>query len=116
MPTYEYECTACGGFSAVRRLAEYKEPQPCPDCGTPSPRALHTAPAYSGMPSTDRKAHAINERSAHEPRSSKDGTATGHRHGPGCGCGSGSIGRSNTVTASDGSKTFPAKRPWMISH
>ena len=116
MPVYEYECTACGGFSAVRRLAEYKEPQPCPDCGTPSPRALHTAPAYSGMPSTDRKAHAINERSAHEPRSSKDGAATGHRHGPGCGCGSGSIGRSKTVTASDGSKTFPAKRPWMISH
>ncbi|HVY08421.1 MAG TPA: hypothetical protein VHB46_20790 [Burkholderiales bacterium] len=58
-----------------------------------------------------RKAYAINEKSAHAPKSSKE-----HVHGSGCGCGSKSIGASKTVKAPDGSKAFPSKRPWMISH
>ena len=109
MPIYEYECADCGGFTASRPLAQYREPQPCPDCGASAPRALLTAPAFAGMPSVTRQAHAINERSAHEPRSSAQG------HGAGCGCCGGGK-KSSAVTGADGSKTFPNRRPWMISH
>jgi hypothetical protein len=38
----------------------------------------------------------------------------GKRHGAGCSCCS--TGKSNAVKAPDGSKMFPTKRPWMISH
>lgn len=47
MPTYEYECTDCGPFSAVRPMAEFDRPQPCPDCAQLAPRLL-TAPALGG--------------------------------------------------------------------
>jgi putative FmdB family regulatory protein len=114
MPIYEYECTDCGGFSASRPLAQYQEPADCPGCGHPSPRALLSAPAYAGMPDATRKAHAINERSAHAPRESRN--LEPHKHSASCGCGSKSVGATKTVKAPDGSKAFPAKRPWMISH
>ena len=40
MPTYEYECADCGPFTDVRPMAEYDQPQPCPDCGSMAPRLL----------------------------------------------------------------------------
>lgn len=113
MPVYEYLCDECGtDFTALRRISESSLPHDCPECGEPASRALLTAPAYAGMPATERKAHAINERARHEPKSSSQ--VGGHKHGPGCGCGSG-ISKS-TVKTPDGAKTFPTKRPWMISH
>jgi hypothetical protein len=39
-----------------------------------------------------------------------------HPHGPGCACCGGGKSKSRAVTGADGSKTFPADRPWMISH
>jgi putative FmdB family regulatory protein len=114
MPIYEYECTDCGGFAASRPMALYKEPADCPGCGQASPRALLSAPAFSAMPGNVRKAHAINEKSAHAPRESRNSEP--HKHSASCGCGSKSIGASKTVKAPDGSKAFPSKRPWMISH
>ena len=110
MPLYEYECQACGAFTANRPMAQYQEPQACPECSQPAPRALISAPAFAAMPGTTRKAHAINEKAAHAPKSSKE-----HVHSSACGC-SGKIGKSATVQAKDGSKAFPNKRPWMISH
>ena len=47
MPTYDYECADCGPFTEVRPMAEYAQPQPCPDCGQQAPRLL-TAPALGG--------------------------------------------------------------------
>lgn len=47
MPTYDYECADCGPFTETRPMAEFDQPQPCPDCGTPAPRLL-TAPALGG--------------------------------------------------------------------
>lgn len=111
MPVYEYACERCGGFAAARPMSQYREPQPCPGCGAPAPRALLTAPAFSAMPAAARVAHATNERSANAPRTSAE---TGKGHGAGCGCCSG--GRSSTVKTPDGAKAFPDKRPWMISH
>jgi len=111
MPVYEYLCDGCGtDFSALRPMAQSSLPHACPECGSEAQRALLSAPAYAGMPAAQRAAHATNERARHEPKSS---SKLGHVHGPGCGCGK--PGKS-TVVAPDGKKSFPTKRPWMISH
>jgi putative FmdB family regulatory protein len=113
MPIYEYQCSECGSFTAVRPMSQYRDPHPCPACGAGSPRVTLSAPALSGLPVASRQAHAINERSAHAPRSSSAEEKA--RHGPGCGCcGGGRQGR--VAKSNDGSKGFPDKRPWMISH
>jgi putative FmdB family regulatory protein len=112
MPTYDYACDAHGEFSAMRPMAQYREPQPCPTCGVPAPRVV-SVPAMSFMDGSVRAAHAVNERSAHAPSNSADYKA---RHGAGCGCCGGAGKRSSAATAADGSKSFPSKRPWMISH
>jgi putative FmdB family regulatory protein len=107
MPVYEYACEDCGEFTAVRAMAQCRDPHPCPSCGEEAPRALVTAPAFAGLAPAVRRAHAVNERSAHEPRN-----AAGH--GAGCACCS--TAKSSAVQGADGSKAFPSKRPWMISH
>ncbi|MBN8872593.1 MAG: zinc ribbon domain-containing protein [Rhodospirillales bacterium] len=49
MPTYDYECATCGPFTESRPMAEFAAPQPCPECGTSSPRMLSvTAIAGAG--------------------------------------------------------------------
>ncbi len=110
MPVYEYACAECGPFAALRPMAEYADPQSCPDCGSESPRVMLTAPMLAGMDAGRRTAFATNERSANEPKSTK-------KHGAGCGCcsGGGKKGRL-TMYGKDGSKSFPTSRPWMISH
>ena len=122
MPTYDYDCPACGGFDAFRSLALRNEPAACPQCATPSPRVIVSAPALSCMADGTRRAIEGNERAAHAPISSKDyGAYKRMKHGSGCGCcgtsspSSGSI-RSATVRSASGAKAFPSKRPWMISH
>jgi hypothetical protein len=45
-----------------------------------------------------------------------EGSYARMRHPSGCGCCSGTSKRGSTVTAPSGAKTFPTKRPWMISH
>ena len=70
MPVYDYECGECGVFTALRPMAKCQEPLSCPDCGQPAPRAFLSAPALANMSAERRTAHAINEKAAHEPRSS----------------------------------------------
>ncbi len=111
MPTYEYECPHHGAFEAMRAMSESRASQSCPDCGIAAPRVVLTAAAFAAMPSANRKAHTINERSAHEPK-----TSASLRHKPGCSCCSTGTKKSNALTLPDGSKAFPSKRPWMISH
>ena len=106
MPVYDYACDACGPFTVLRPMEEFREPCICPSCGASAPRAFLTAPAL-GMDSRRRRAVATNERSAHEPRSSV-------AHGAGCACCSGKSSRA--ATTASGGKSFPASRPWMISH
>ena len=107
MPVYEYQCAACGPFTAFRPMADYAEPNPCDLCGESSPRAFNTAPALANMDSTRRKSIAINERSAHAPRRSSGS------HGPSCGC---CNTRKPAAQAPSAVKSFPNARPWMISH
>jgi putative FmdB family regulatory protein len=111
MAIYEYLCTTCGPFTANRPMAESALPQACPHCSAACARAWLTAPAFAGMAAGLRHAHSTNERARHEPRLASQ---AGHVHGPGCGCGSGAS--KAAVTAPGGEKSFPGKRPWMISH
>lgn len=111
MPVYDYLCDDCGPFTVMRPMAECDEPHDCPDCGGIAPRAFITAPYFASMDAGRRHAFATNERSAHAPRStSKSG------HGAGCSCCSGTSSMRYTRKHKDGSKSFPSKRPWMISH
>lgn len=113
MPTYDYECSACGGFDAFRSLGQRNDPAACPACGGASPRVFAAAPRLALLDGGARRAMDVNERARHEPKSSRDYQRL--RHPAGCGCCTG--GRSKaTVTAPNGAKAFPSKRPWMISH
>ena len=118
MPTYDYDCGACGGFDAIRSLSLRNEPATCPECGGASPRVFVNAPRLACVSSETRMARDTNERAQHSPRSSKDsgGSYGRMRHPSGCGCCSTSGKRGGTVTAANGAKAFPSKRPWMISH
>ena len=118
MPTYDYACTHCGPFEAVRRMAERDVPAACGQCGTPSPRAWIAAPHLADMPTDRRLAMATNERACHEPQRSSQ-----YRHPSGCGCcktgARGALaGARSQLDASrpPAAKSFANKRPWMISH
>ncbi len=108
MPNYEYECDKCGSFTASRKIAERNDPLACPDCSAPATRVILTAPRYATMPANMRTAYATNERAANEPRFSS-------QHGAGCACCS--AGHKTSAALPAGSpRSFPGKRPWMISH
>jgi putative FmdB family regulatory protein len=110
MPTYEYACADCGDFDVVRPISARNDACNCPYCDALATRVMRTMPMLATMASSTRTAHATNERASHEPKSSST-----HVHSASCGCGSSGI-KSATVKAADGAKTFPSKRPWMISH
>ncbi|WP_420863497.1 FmdB family zinc ribbon protein [Algirhabdus cladophorae] len=110
MPVYEYHCTDCGAFEAMAPMSKFADPCDCPACGTSARRVMLTAPNVSFVSTSLRVGHATNERSADAPKR----TST---HGPGCSCCSGGSKKSSTTLhRPDGSKSFPTKRPWMISH
>jgi putative FmdB family regulatory protein len=68
MPTYEYECADCGPFVENRPMAEYDQPQPCPDCTEPAPRLLTVAAIGGGAAAPDA------------------GGTPARAHAGGCGC------------------------------
>ncbi|UHC20137.1 zinc ribbon domain-containing protein (plasmid) [Methylobacterium currus] len=102
MPVYDYSCESCGPFTALRPMAQFRDPHHCPDCGAACGRAFLTAPRLSGMAAGLKAAHATNEQSRHAPKRS---------HGAGCGCCA-----PKRMAAPAAAKGFPAARPWMISH
>lgn len=114
MPTYDYACSQCGGFDAFRKVAARNEAAACPDCGAASPRVFVSAPRLALMEGSTRRALETNERARHAPKRSGDYGRL--KHPAGCGCCSTSSKRGATVKAPNGNKTFPSKRPWMISH
>ncbi|MEY4563136.1 MAG: hypothetical protein RLZZ618_2413 [Pseudomonadota bacterium] len=111
MPTYDYACTACGPFDAVRRMADRDVPAACPRCSSASARAWLVAPRLADMPADRRLAMATNERASHAPAHSSDYKRL--RHPSGCGCCKTSSKASDQPKAP---KSFANKRPWMISH
>jgi len=113
MPTYDYDCGACGGFDAFRLISQRDEPAACPACGQAATRVFASAPRLALMDGGTRTALATNERARHEPKSSRDYARLKHPSGCGC-CSTGKRGA--TLTGANGNKAFPSKRPWMISH
>lgn len=108
MPVYAYCCPECGPFEALASMARAADPCQCPECAAAAPRALAT-PVLATMGAARKTAFATNERASDSPRKSS--------HGPGCSCcGGGKKINSGTLHRPDGSKSFPKKRPWMISH
>lgn len=113
MPTYDYDCHRCGGFDAFRALGDRNRPAACPDCGDESPRVFVSAPRLALLAGTLRSAIEVNERAAHEPKTSRDYVRL--KHPSGCGCCLPSR-KAVTAQAPNGNKTFLNQRPWMISH
>lgn len=113
MPTYEYTCPDCGGFEALRALPDRNLPAHCPLCNTLSARVFASAPRLALLTDITRSAMDVNERARHEPKHS--GSYMRLKHPAGCGCCKPGQ-RSATLTSAAGNKSFPTKRPWMISH
>jgi len=110
MPVYDYLCDECGPFSAVRPMAEYQAPAPCVACGAPAARALLSVPNVSAMAAGQRRAAAVNERSANAPRRSS-------RHPASCGCCAPRKGLAAEATAAPAAaRMVTSGRPWMIGH
>ncbi len=112
MPVYEYCCEEHGVFEARQPISAYDQPSDCPSCGESAPRVLFTAPRLGASDRVSIQAHDVNAKAADSP---KMASQQGHVHGPGCGCGSG-VKKSQTLHHPNGAKSFPAKRPWMVSH
>lgn len=111
MPVYDYLCPACGPFTALVPMASFEADHDCPECGEAARRALLNVPHFALMSSTKRKAHAVNEKSANVPES----TRRSGKHPPGCGCCGKPSGKLK-ADAPGAMKGFPGSRPWMISH
>ena len=61
MPIYDYACGGCGEFSALRPLAQWRDPADCPQCGASSERIVGGAPAISALSSAvNRRARRTN--------------------------------------------------------
>ena len=114
MPTYQYQCDNCGVFDLLRPMAERDAHCSCPACSGDAYRIIVSAPALSAMSAAARTAYATNERASHAPMTSGDYRPY-KQHLSGCGCCSAG-GSKVTAHAVDGSKGFPTRRPWMISH
>lgn len=67
MPNYEYECPACGYFTAQAALAQSSEDRPCHRCGRMASRRLSVV-GLSKQSRTLTRAMDRCEASAHEPR------------------------------------------------
>ena len=103
---YEYDCAKCGPFEAFRPMALYDQPCACETCGASAPRVMLTAPSFAGMDGARRTAFATNERASHAPR----------KHSGSCTCCKPGTKKKLEATAASAAKSFPSKRPWMISH
>jgi putative FmdB family regulatory protein len=81
MPTYDYECPACGDFAALRPMAQRHEAADCPRCGQPAPRVLGGVPALAGTAASTRRMQAATERAY-----GGEGSYPRMRCGAGCSC------------------------------
>jgi hypothetical protein len=101
----------------MRPMAECELPHACPACGEDAPRAFLTVPYLATMSSERRLAHATNERSASVPRALSD---LKKAHGRGCSCCStkslSTDKRKGGSSKRADAKSFPMRRPWMLSH
>lgn len=79
MPTYEFGCQACGPFTAIRPMAQCRDPCACPQCRALAPRILLTAPAIA----TGGSARIARAASGPSGETARRADAA---HPAGCGC------------------------------
>ncbi|MFC3606816.1 FmdB family zinc ribbon protein [Stutzerimonas tarimensis] len=115
MPLYEYDCPTCGDFTLLRPMAEREQPCTCPACGSMGERVIRSAPGLATLAGSTRKAHAINEQSAHAPKTLGEYAAS-RKHPAGCSCCGPSKPSKPTRDNPHMLKSKPTGRPWMISH
>lgn len=108
MPIYEYKCVSCGLFQSMQSMSDWSKPQQCPNCKQVSNRVI-SAPNLSKGNNAHIRAHAINERSQHEPKHACKGHSHDHKHDK---SNHASVAEKNGSTV----KSFPNQRPWMIGH
>ncbi len=121
MPLYEYECSSCGVFSALRKMSESSLAVQCEECGEMGERII-SAPHLAVLSATQRSAHERNEKSANEPR-------VGRRSS--CGCAGSHTCKTKSEREKPASKaagkpednrpgfqmqTKKTARPWMVGH
>jgi putative FmdB family regulatory protein len=80
MPTYDYDCRACGPFEAFRRMAERDRATACPRCGSAAARVLAGGAHLRVVDGATRRVIEAHERAA------ADGAYRRMRHPLGCGC------------------------------
>jgi putative FmdB family regulatory protein len=107
MPLYDYECRRCGPFREWRSMSDYEKPAKCPDCRKAARRSMAT-PVLGTMDGSIRKAHAHNEKSAHEPRVERRRTG-GHDHAH-------DHGHSRFKKMDGPGHYARARSPWMVGH
>jgi len=122
MPLYDYQCKACGPFSAFRKMSESSLPHLCESCGDMAIRVV-SAPHFAILGAAQRQAYERNEKSAHEPkalRRSSCGCSGSHTCKPGPDKGA---DKAKTAKAASGQdavafqrQTKKTARPWMLGH
>lgn len=80
MPIYDYACDACGPFTAMRPMAQFRDPCACPECGAGATRTFLSAPTIVSGTAGGRIACAATEPPATYPRQASAA------HPAGCGC------------------------------
>lgn len=105
MPLYEFDCAGGHRFSRLRAIAARDDALDCDTCGAPATRTV-AAPRLALLSSTQRRAHAVNERSAHEPRRVTRGQSEERARPGAAACGHAHSHASHAHTG----------RPWMLSH
>lgn len=118
MPLYDYRCEQCGTFSAIRKMSEAGEAIAC-DCGEMAERVI-TAPYLALMDRSTRVAHQRNEKSAHEPRTTRSGCGCSGRHTCNDNKGDQKTAASSAGKPNSGNglhmQTSKTARPWMLGH
>ena len=117
MPLYNFECAECGPFLSFLTMGDRNRRVTCVTCNRKAERVI-TAPSLGLMPSSRRKAHAINERSRHEPRVSR---GRGHVCKSGCACGKPANRTIGKVGSTSDERPLlksarKSPRPWMLGH
>ncbi|MBI3561432.1 MAG: hypothetical protein HY080_06910 [Gammaproteobacteria bacterium] len=100
---YEYRCEACAAISTrLRAITDAQSPVECATCGHSAYKIL-SAPQLNLMRADLRRAHQVNERSAHEPKVKQNSVYGSGCHHP-----------QNPASKSTYKQARGVKRPWML--
>ncbi|MFA6903209.1 MAG: zinc ribbon domain-containing protein [Gallionellaceae bacterium] len=118
MPIYDYRCDTCGDFEAWGKMSASSAPAQCTICGANSGRII-TAPSLAILGSNQRIAHERNEKSAHEPKTTRRSSCSCSGAHTCSGKTSNPSAKEKKAMAKTGGLEMQTKktaRPWMLGH